>query len=210
MTTAHVHWTLKTQTAWDLSLIISSDCSSLPSLLSPLPYLTVISTSHYILRINCSINLSLSFFSIVLSWISLMLNLKNESIYTSTLLSLFTQTCITFIKWSQWILTVLLYEVTSVSTCVKWGMFEITLTFAEEKFGFSDADLSLCWSDLHLDGGWVKKRRWKKIYISLRFQQEEWWHRGKAQKGKTQKSNCFACSKEQPFLGIPSMNETLG
>lgn len=38
-------------------------------------------------------------------------------------------------------------------------MFEITLTFAEEEFGLSYADLPLCWSDLHLDGSWAKKKR---------------------------------------------------
>ncbi len=78
-------------------------------------------------------------------------------------------------------------------------MFEITLTFAEEKFGFSYADLSLCWSDLHLDGGWVKKRRWNKIYISLQFQQEEWWHRGKAQKRKTQNQIALPAQKNNLF-----------
>ncbi len=33
----------------------------------------------------------------------------------------------------------------------------ITLTFAEEKFGVAYADLSLCWSDFHLDGSCVQK-----------------------------------------------------
>lgn len=42
-----------------------------------------------------------------------------------------------------------------------------SLTFAEEKFGLSDADFPLCRSDLHLNSSWVEKRRHRKIYISV-------------------------------------------
>lgn len=84
--------------------------------------------------------------------------------------------------------------------CVKWASLKITLTFAEEKFGVSHADLSLRRGDLHLEGGWVKERRQNQIWISLLVRRGEWWHRGKAQKRQRSKSNCIACSKEQPFF----------
>lgn len=36
------------------------------------------------------------------------------------------------------------------------------LTFAEEKFGLSNADFPLCRSDLHLNSSWVEKKINKK------------------------------------------------
>lgn len=48
----------------------------------------------------------------------------------------------------------------------------VTLTFAEEKLGLAYADLSSRWSDLHLDGGWVKRRRQHNTYVSLWFHQD--------------------------------------
>lgn len=47
-------------------------------------------------------------------------------------------------------------------------MLEITLTFAEEKLGLSYADLSLCWSDLHLDGGWERKEERVGLRVAAR------------------------------------------
>ena len=43
-------------------------------------------------------------------------------------------------------------------------MLDVTLTFAEEELGLSHADLSLCWRDLHLDGGWVKRKKMETEY----------------------------------------------
>lgn len=38
------------------------------------------------------------------------------------------------------------------------GCRKITLTFADEKFGISYADLPLWWSNFHLNGSWAKKK----------------------------------------------------
>lgn len=46
---------------------------------------------------------------------------------------------------------------------------KVTLTFAEEKLGVSDADLSLRRRDLHLDGSCVGEREDRRqLWVSLR------------------------------------------
>lgn len=55
-----------------------------------------------------------------------------------------------------------------VVAAVNEVLLKVTLTFAEEKLGVSDADLSLRRRDLHLDGSCVREREDRReLWVSL-------------------------------------------
>lgn len=60
-------------------------------------------------------------------------------------------------------------DICMVGAAVNEVRLKVTLTFAEEKLGVSDADLSLRRRDLHLDGSCVREREDRRqLWVSLR------------------------------------------